>query len=85
MEGLVAAVTYIETHPGVAALLEVVTIGCIIYLHRAGKRGRAKLHERIDELDNKFTEHDKVDEYRYGRIEGTLGRIETSMTGQETP
>lgn len=81
MEGIVGLLEYLETHPGVSALLEVVTILCVLFVYRSGRRGRKTLHVRIDELEKQFTKHDSLDQYRYGRIEGALGRIEGGMNG----
>ena len=80
-----AAVEWLEVHRGAAAALELATFALLIVVYREGKAGRAKLHARVDELDAKFTTHDKVDERRYGRIEGALGRIEGCVNGKPRP
>lgn len=81
MESMIAAVEYIETHPGVAAVLEVCTIGFLVFVHQAGKKGRARLHEKVDDLATQFGDHEKRDERVLGRIEGHLGQIATRLDG----
>ena len=82
MDWIVAALEYLEAHRGVAAVLELATLAAVIAVYREGRAGRKKLHERIDEIEAKFVAHDKVDERRYGRIEGALGRIEGCVNGK---
>ena len=78
MDWVVGLVSYLETHPGVGALLEVVTIGLLLAVYRGSRRGRAKLHtrvdtvqeklsERIDGMQTQFAEHEKRDERVLGR------------------
>lgn len=94
MEGFFAALQYLEDHPGVDALLGVTTLFGLIGLYFAGKRGRGKLHAKIERnrddlhedlqnLRNEFHEHVASDARELGGIGSALKFIAQRVNGGE--